>query len=46
LIVADGRLPNASLAASGLDAVKLAQSRIDAFATRWRESYPVAVCAG
>lgn len=27
----------------GIDAVKLAQSRIDAFAKRWRDSYPAAV---
>ena len=27
----------------GLDAVKVAQSRIDAFAARWRDSYPAAV---
>ncbi|EUA44536.1 transposase, Mutator family protein [Mycobacterium xenopi 3993] len=27
----------------GLDAVKLAQSRIDTFAKRWRDSYPAAV---
>jgi putative transposase len=27
----------------GLDAVKLAQARIDAFATRWRDFYPAAV---
>jgi putative transposase len=27
----------------GLDAVKLAQNRIDAFAKRWRDSYPAAV---
>lgn len=29
----------------GLDAVKLAQNRIDAFAKRWRDSYPAAVRA-
>jgi transposase-like protein len=29
----------------GLDAVKAAQSRIDTFATRWRDSYPAAVRA-
>jgi putative transposase len=29
----------------GIDAVKLAQSRIDAFAKRWRDSYPAAVRA-
>ncbi|HYB37342.1 MAG TPA: transposase [Mycobacterium sp.] len=28
----------------GLDAVKLAQARIDAFATRWCDSYPAVVC--
>jgi len=27
----------------GLDPVKLAQARIDAFATRWHDSYPAAV---
>lgn len=27
----------------GLDAVSIAQHRIDAFATRWRDSYPAAV---
>jgi transposase-like protein len=27
----------------GLDAVKVAQARIDSFATRWRDSYPAAV---
>jgi putative transposase len=27
----------------GIDAVKLAQNRIDAFAKRWRDSYPAAV---
>ena len=27
----------------GLDAVKMAQGRIDAFAKRWRDSYPAAV---
>ena len=27
----------------GLDAVRLAQGRIDAFAARWRDSYPAAV---
>ena len=29
--------------APGLDAVKMAQARIDAFAKRWRDSYPAAV---
>jgi putative transposase len=29
----------------GLDAVTMAQARIDAFATRWRDSYPAAVRA-
>ena len=29
----------------GLDAVKLAQNRIDAFAARWRDCYPAAVRA-
>ncbi|MBS4729951.1 hypothetical protein MSM1_16920 [Mycobacterium sp. SM1] len=29
----------------GLDAVTLAQNRIDAFAKRWRDSYPAAVRA-
>ena len=29
--------------APGIDAVKLAQKRIDAFAKRWRDSYPAAV---
>jgi putative transposase len=27
----------------GFDAVNVAQSRIDAFAARWRDSYPAAV---
>ncbi|WP_156174252.1 transposase, partial [Mycobacterium nebraskense] len=29
----------------GIDAVKLAQNRLDAFAKRWRDSYPAAVRA-
>jgi putative transposase len=29
----------------GTDAVKLAHNRIDAFAKRWRDSYPAAVRA-
>ena len=31
--------------APGLDAVAIAQQRIDAFAQRWRDSYPAAVRA-